>query len=153
MSTPVVLITGALTGIGRATALAFAHEGASLILISSLAAGQTPAGRQKVRLPYMQRFRDRQGHLRFYVRNAEERIAIKAEEGTPEFTAAYQAALIELGLVFLPNMRPWRASAMHRPANHGWEHWRICRSISGSNWRRIKRTKCVDDAEKIVNPE
>jgi NAD(P)-dependent dehydrogenase (short-subunit alcohol dehydrogenase family) len=30
MSIPVVLITGALTGIGRATALAFAHEGASI---------------------------------------------------------------------------------------------------------------------------
>jgi NAD(P)-dependent dehydrogenase (short-subunit alcohol dehydrogenase family) len=31
MSTPVVLITGALAGIGRATALAFAHEGARII--------------------------------------------------------------------------------------------------------------------------
>jgi len=28
MSSPVVLITGALTGIGRATSLAFAHDGA-----------------------------------------------------------------------------------------------------------------------------
>jgi NAD(P)-dependent dehydrogenase (short-subunit alcohol dehydrogenase family) len=32
MSTPVVLITGALTGIGRATAIAFAREGARLIV-------------------------------------------------------------------------------------------------------------------------
>src|SRR5271167_2795173 len=32
MNTPVVLITGALTGIGRSTALAFAHEGARIVI-------------------------------------------------------------------------------------------------------------------------
>jgi NAD(P)-dependent dehydrogenase (short-subunit alcohol dehydrogenase family) len=32
MNTAVVLTTGALTGIGRATALAFAHEGARLVI-------------------------------------------------------------------------------------------------------------------------
>ena len=32
MTTPIVLITGALTGIGRATALAFAQEGAQLVV-------------------------------------------------------------------------------------------------------------------------
>ena len=32
MSSPVVLITGALTGIGRAAALAFAREGARLVV-------------------------------------------------------------------------------------------------------------------------
>lgn len=32
MTTPVVLITGALPGIGRDTALAFAHEGARVVI-------------------------------------------------------------------------------------------------------------------------
>src|SRR5258705_13848650 len=32
MTTPVVLITGALTGIGRATAFAFAREGARIVI-------------------------------------------------------------------------------------------------------------------------
>ena len=32
MATPVVLITGALTGIGRATAVAFTHEGARIVV-------------------------------------------------------------------------------------------------------------------------
>src|ERR1700730_14902254 len=32
MTTPVVLITGALTGIGRATAIAFAQEGARIVI-------------------------------------------------------------------------------------------------------------------------
>jgi NAD(P)-dependent dehydrogenase (short-subunit alcohol dehydrogenase family) len=42
MSTPVVLITGALTGIGRATAIAFAKEGARLVV----AGRREDAGRQ-----------------------------------------------------------------------------------------------------------
>ena len=41
MKTPVVLMTGALTGIGRATALAFAHDGARLVIAGRRdAAGQ-----------------------------------------------------------------------------------------------------------------
>ena len=42
MSDPVVLITGALTGIGRATAIAFAKEGARLVV----AGRHEDAGRQ-----------------------------------------------------------------------------------------------------------
>ncbi|MDO9712921.1 SDR family NAD(P)-dependent oxidoreductase [Paracraurococcus lichenis] len=38
MTNPVVLITGALTGIGRATAIAFAREGASLVVSGRRAA-------------------------------------------------------------------------------------------------------------------
>jgi NAD(P)-dependent dehydrogenase (short-subunit alcohol dehydrogenase family) len=41
MNNPVVLITGALTGIGRATAIAFAKEGARLVV-----AGREDAGQQ-----------------------------------------------------------------------------------------------------------
>jgi NAD(P)-dependent dehydrogenase (short-subunit alcohol dehydrogenase family) len=40
MPGPVVLITGAITGIGRATALAFANEGARLV-ISGLSSANT----------------------------------------------------------------------------------------------------------------
>ena len=44
MTSPVVLITGALTGIGRATALAFAHEGARIVVSGRREdAGQTLA--------------------------------------------------------------------------------------------------------------
>ena len=42
MSTPTVLITGALTGIGRATALAFAREGANVVV----SGGREEAGQQ-----------------------------------------------------------------------------------------------------------
>jgi len=45
MSTPVVLVTGALTGIGRATAIAFAQEGAHVMVSGRQAdAGEALAG-------------------------------------------------------------------------------------------------------------
>src|ERR1700677_4385750 len=45
MSTPVVLVTGALTGIGRATAIAFAREGARVMVSGRHAdAGETLTG-------------------------------------------------------------------------------------------------------------
>jgi NAD(P)-dependent dehydrogenase (short-subunit alcohol dehydrogenase family) len=43
MTTPVVLITGALTGIGRATALAFAQEGAQLVVSGRRGVAPHPA--------------------------------------------------------------------------------------------------------------
>src|ERR1700751_956768 len=45
MNKPVVLITGALTGIGRATALAFAQEGARIVVSGR----HDEAGQQLVR--------------------------------------------------------------------------------------------------------
>ena len=41
MSSPVVLITGALTGIGRATAAAFAKDGAHIVVV------RPPRGRRQ----------------------------------------------------------------------------------------------------------
>jgi NAD(P)-dependent dehydrogenase (short-subunit alcohol dehydrogenase family) len=60
MNTPVVLITGALTGIGRAIALAFAKEGARIVIAgrrdeavsrsSTLRGALTPLERNDLRL-------------------------------------------------------------------------------------------------------
>ena len=44
MSTPIILITGALSGIGRATAVAFAKEGASVVVAGRREAEGTDAG-------------------------------------------------------------------------------------------------------------
>src|SRR6266571_4925677 len=44
MSNPVVLITGALTGIGRATAIAFAKEGARLVVAVNAAGTEGKPG-------------------------------------------------------------------------------------------------------------
>ena len=48
----------------------------------------------KIKLPYLEQFKDRHGKLRFYVRvPGRKRIAIKHAIGTPEFMDAYQNAL------------------------------------------------------------
>lgn len=66
MNHPIVLITGALTGIGRATALAFAREGASLVVSGRRDdAGQALAGELRA-------FGVRAEYLRADVRNEAE---------------------------------------------------------------------------------
>jgi hypothetical protein len=55
--------------------------------------------RKQISLPFLQRFRDRHGKPRCYVRYAKKRITIPVLEGMPGFMAAYNNALIKLGLV------------------------------------------------------
>jgi hypothetical protein len=90
-------------------------------------------------LPHVQRFRDRHGKLRCYVRNTitQRRIAITAEDGTAEFMAAYHNALAALGLS--SRASPERALIMHRNGGNEWEQWRVY--PGGGRWRRELRTK------------
>jgi transcriptional regulator with XRE-family HTH domain len=61
------------------------------------------APRRRKRWPYLQRFKDRQGNPRFYVRDmpSGRRVALKGPMGTPEFLDAYKAALADLGLPYV----------------------------------------------------
>jgi integrase len=49
--------------------------------------------KMETKLPYLSREPDRHGNDRIYVRRHGRRIRVKAKEGTPEFAAAYSAAL------------------------------------------------------------
>jgi hypothetical protein len=72
---PVVLITGALTGIGRATALAFAREGASLVVSGRRdEAGHALAAELRT-------FGVRAEYLRADVRNEAEVRSITTDDG------------------------------------------------------------------------
>lgn len=48
-------------------------------------------------LPYLSRNKDRHGNVRLYVRHNGGYVRLRGEPGTPEFLAAYTAALERLG--------------------------------------------------------
>lgn len=50
-------------------------------------------GVTSIKLPYIHRFRDRHGKIRFYFRRGRQRAKIPGHPGSREFMAAYQAAL------------------------------------------------------------
>jgi NAD(P)-dependent dehydrogenase (short-subunit alcohol dehydrogenase family) len=76
MERPVVLITGALTGIGRATAQAFAREGARIVVSGMRVKGVAPG---PIETPMLDRLTERKTEIA-------QRVALR-RTGTPEEAA------------------------------------------------------------------
>jgi NAD(P)-dependent dehydrogenase (short-subunit alcohol dehydrogenase family) len=125
MNTPVVLITGALTGIGRATALAFARQGANIVVSGrrdeaghSLAAelrglgAQAEFQRADVRIEadvrnLIEATVKRFGRLDIAINNAgtEGTLAPVAEESVENFDATFQTNVLGTLLSLKHEMR------------------------------------------------
>jgi NAD(P)-dependent dehydrogenase (short-subunit alcohol dehydrogenase family) len=98
-SSPIVLITGALTGIGRATALAFAREGASVVVSGRRdEAGQALAAELRtlgVRAEYLRADVRHEGEVRSLVEQTMERFGRLDVAVNNAGTEGQMGALIE----------------------------------------------------------
>lgn len=72
--------------------------------------------KMETELPYLSREPDRHGNERLYVRRHGKRVRIKAAQGTPEFAAAYTAALDRLDGAAKPAV----AISAHPKNTFGW---------------------------------
>ena len=108
-----------------------------------------------MKLPYLHEFTDDRGKVWRYVRpprgkGAKRKITVEPDD--PAFMPAYREALTALGLTFLPNQPPTeRLRAMHLRVGNSWQHWQIARPEPGARWRRVRRTKCIDELSSPSN--
>lgn len=113
-----------------------------------------------IRLAYVNRFRDRHGHIRHYFRRGDQRATLPGAPGSAEFMAAYQAALADQPICQSPASpgsmtalaASWRQSGDYRalsPATRA-VYGRILDALTKDHGHRLARDLTPPIVRKLI---